>query len=104
MAEGTIIGPMGVRIGRLATSSTTSDVLKFSGNSERHIIFSISPTVAYEGAWFVITNSSGQSGYKEIVNATGMTLSLGSRQLTFAHNSASITYLDIVVTGSIVSI
>ena len=53
-----------------------------------------------KSAYFIWTNSSGDVYYKEITNATGMTIATSGGAITFTHTSGSIQYLDITLSGS----
>lgn len=80
-----------------ASGSTTSDVFTTPAGGHRHILFSIDSAPGNCGAWFVFSNNSNVLNYKEIVAASGMTLSKSGAALTFAHNAGSIMYMDITL-------
>ena len=86
---------------RLSVSgSTTTDTLTATGGNQRHIVFSCDSSAARSGAYFVWTNSSGDIYYKEIANASGMTIATSGAAITFTHTSGSLQYLDIVLNGN----
>ena len=90
-----------VSMKRLAVAgSSTVDTLTASGGNQRHLLFTADSSAARSGAYFVWTNSSGDIYYKEITNASGMTIATSGASITFTHTSGSIQYLDIVLSGS----
>ena len=80
-----------------ASGSTTSDIFTTPAGGHRHILFSIDSNANNCGAWFIFSNNSNTIAYKEIVSASGMTLSRSGAALTFAHNAGSIMYMDITL-------
>lgn len=90
-----------VSLKRLAVSgSTTTDTLTATGNNQRHIVFTADSSAARSGAYFIWTNSSGDVYYKEITNATGMTIATSGGAISFTHTSGSVQYLDITLSAS----
>ena len=102
MASGTIpFSSSWFKIAQLVTSATTSDVLKFAGDNERHLIIAVGPRSDQNLVFITKTSAAGVVSHI-IVGGDGnnLTFTDGTRTLTIAHNSASMGYIDFVIVGS----
>ena len=77
--------------------SSTTDVFTTTSGGQRHILFSIDSAPGNCGAWFVFSNNSNVLNFKEIVAASGMTITRSGASMTLAHNAGTVMYLDVTL-------
>ncbi len=80
--------------------TSTADVFTTASGGQRHILAAIDSNANNCGAWFVWSNNSGVVAYKEICNASGMTITRSGGEITFTHVAGTVQYLDITLSAS----